>query len=78
MKLQIRATLWIFKNKVNKMSSLTNMNTLYLFIYLTVIGAERPFARIGARVDLLDVAHDPAVGPAHQPRLRPGHVVPAV
>ena len=44
--------------------------------YLTVIDASRPVARVGARVDLLDVADGPAVGPAEHPGVRAGHVVP--
>ena len=45
--------------------------------YLTVTDASRPVAaRVGVRVDLLDVADGPAVGPAEHPGVRAGHVVP--
>ena len=45
--------------------------------YLTVIDASRPVAaRVGVRVDLLDVTDGPAVGPTKHPGLRAGHVVP--
>ena len=44
--------------------------------YLTVLGASRPVARVGVRVNLLDVTDDPAVRPTKHPRLRARHVVP--